>query len=106
MSWKNSIKKATNPKNLNESYDNVLYWGQIFDEIGWLGSHSAWDYFSKPHKWQPEYEIILDVMRYIEENMKDEIEYYDDPLSISEYLYDEGYTSADEWKRWLEEKGE
>ena len=106
MSWKNSIKKATNPKNLNESYDNVLYWGQIFDEIGWLGAHDAWFYFGKPHKWQPEYEIMLNVMRYVEENMKDEIQHYDDPLAISEYLHDDGYNSADEWKRWLDEKGE
>ena len=93
------------PANLNDSYDNILYWGITFDELGWLGVHDAWFYFGKPYKWQYEYEIMLNVMRYVDENLQDEVGDYDDPLAISEYLYDEGVRGgADEWEKWLKEK--
>ena len=93
------------PANLNASYDNILYWGITFDELGWLGVHDAWFYFGKPYKWQYEYEIMLNVMRYVDENLQDEVGDYDDPLAISEYLYDEGVRGgADEWEKWLKEK--
>ena len=108
MSWQNIVKQmgfGKHPANLNDSYDNILYWGITFDELGWLGAHDAWFYFGKPHKWQPEYEIMLDVMRYVDENLQDEVGDYDDPLAISEYLYDEGVRGgADEWEKWLKDK--
>tara|TARA_R110002020_G_scaffold154630_3_gene334682 strand:+ start:7900 stop:8238 length:339 start_codon:yes stop_codon:yes gene_type:complete len=108
MSWQNIVKQmgfGKHPANLNDSYDNILYWGITFDELGWLGVHDAWFYFGKPHKWQYEYEIMLNVMRYVDENLQDEVGDYDDPLAISEYLYDEGVRGgADEWEKWLKEK--
>ena len=107
MSWENIVKQmgfGKHPANLNDSYDNILYWGITFDELGWLGAHDAWFYFGKPHKWQSEYEIMLNVMRYVDENLQDEVGDYDNPLAISEYLYDEGVVSADEWEKWLKEK--
>ncbi len=108
MSWQNIVKQmgfGKHPANLNDSYDNILYWGITFDELGWLGVHDAWFYFGKPYKWQYEYEIMLNVMRYVDENLQDEVGDYDDPLAISEYLYDEGVRGgADEWEKWLKEK--
>lgn len=108
MDWTEILKRQPYPAHLNESYDNILYWGRIFDELGWLGPHDAWYYFGNPHKWQPEYDVMLDVMQYIEENLQEEVGDYDDPLAISSYLYDEGvaFGGADDWQKWLNERKE
>lgn len=100
LSWENRLQKAKLPPKINSSYENVIYIGKFLDNIGVIGhdgGETVWYYLEKSHKWQPEYEIILQGLDFIKD---------DDLGALEEYMDENSLYSLEELESHIQEREE